>query len=121
MELAQTNTEYSDKYIFHYNSNSNTIVCTTVYKGQTIRGIAKCSPEDSFDMEAGKRLAYLRCRKKFAKKKCKRASKAYRDAVEAQTKAEQHYLNALVFWSDAMMQLETINDELVEFENLLNN
>ena len=119
--MESTNFNYGDKYRFYRNSKTNMVVCTTIYKGETIRGTAKCSPEDHFDIEAGKRLAYLRCKRKFLHKKLKRAQKVYADAAREHAKAQNTYGVALEFMEDVEFQLETLNNELAKFERELNN
>jgi hypothetical protein len=111
--------EYEWKYQFHYNSENKMIICTTTYKGQTIRGVAKCGPDDEFNMAIGKKLAYLRCRQKFAKKKLKRALKAHEDAVKVEAKAKNNLYKATEFVNDSDCQLETATDELTNFEREL--
>ena len=113
--------EYGDRCKFYYNKDEQTIICTTLYKGQAVRGIAKCNPEDEFDLELGKKLAYLRCRKKFLRKKMKRALKAERDAIVAEARAKYNLDSAREFVSDSEMQLSSVINELEEFEVKLNN
>ena len=43
------------------------------YAGKTVRGIAKCSPNDEFSKEKGEELAVARCDAKIAEKRLKRA------------------------------------------------
>lgn len=119
MELTKTNSDiaqYGEKYNFYYNTGNGTVVCTTTYKGHIVRGIAKCSPEDNFDVETGKRLAYLRCKYKFAKKKLKHAKKVYNEAVIANARAKNNFEKAREFMCDSSIQLENINYELTDFE-----
>lgn len=59
MQPEKINT-YGSKHHFHHNPKNNNVICTTTYKNQTIRGIAKCDPEDDFVLENGQYLAYLR-------------------------------------------------------------
>lgn len=40
------------------------------YAGEVVKGSAKCSPEDEFDLEYGKRLAAARCNEKVVEKRC---------------------------------------------------
>jgi len=47
----------------------NKVICVVRYAGRNIRGIAKCSPQDKFDEEVGKKLAHLRCEEKIANAK----------------------------------------------------
>ena len=47
----------------------NTVTATTMYAGNLISATAKCSPFDTFDEEAGKKLAEKRLEYKVAKKR----------------------------------------------------
>lgn len=46
-------------------ANKKMVVVTTKYEGKTIKGVAKCAPEDTFDVEVGTKLAKLRCLSKL--------------------------------------------------------
>lgn len=124
MKLEQTYSDinaYGEKYHFYYHEENKTIVCTTLYKEQMVRGIAKCYPEDEFNLEVGKKLAYLRCKKKFARKKLKRALRAEHDAFIAEARAKYNLDSACEFVSDSETQLADAINELAEFEAKLNN
>ena len=124
MELTKTYSdiaEYGEKYHFYHNTENGIVVCTTLYKGQIVRGTAKCSPEDSFNIEVGKKLAYLRCKQKFMHKKLKRARKVYADTVREYAKAQSAYGVAQEFVTDVEIQLDMLNDELTNFQRKLNN
>ena len=123
MKLEQTYSDiavYGKKYHFYHNKDSGTIVCTVLYKGQIVRGTAKCSPEDDFNIGVGKQLAYLRCRKKLIKKKLKRARKAYNKAFEDDIKAKNNLYKAYEFVTDSEIQFNNVNKELAELEAALN-
>lgn len=122
MKITRTKEDllnYSDKYHFYHNEDNGTIVCTTMYKGKMVRGIAKCSPDDKFDIETGKRLAYLRCRLRYMKKKSKRARVAYTEAFLAEAKARNHLLKMVEFVHDADHHIELAAQELTAFEDYL--
>lgn len=124
MKLEQTNSdikEYGKKYHFYYNEENRTVVCTTLYKEQMVRGISKCDPEDEFNVERGKKLAYLRCKAKFARKKFKHALNVEKDAFVVANRAKYNLDKACEFVSDAEMQLTYALNELDEFEAKLNN
>lgn len=124
MELTKTYSdiaEYGEKYRFYHNAVNGTVVCTTLYKGQTVRGTAKCSPEDNFDIEVGKKLAYLRCRQKFMRKKLKRAQQVYAETVKEYAKIQNMHGVAIEFMEDVEIQLEQINNALSKFKKQLNN
>jgi hypothetical protein len=123
MKLEQTYSDinaYGEKYHFYYHEENKTIVCTTLYKEQMVRGVAKCDPEDEFDLEIGKKLAYLRCRKKFARKKLRRALRAECNAMIAEARAKYNLDSAHEFVSDSEMQLADAINELAELEAKLN-
>lgn len=78
-------------------------------------------PEDDFDIEAGKRLAYLRCKRKFLRKKLKRAEIVHAEAIREYAKAQNTLAVASEFMEDVKMQLDVLNDDLAQFEQKLNN
>lgn len=122
MKITRTNEDllnYSNKYHFYHNKDTGTIVCTTMYKGQMVRGVAKCSPDDNFDLDTGKRLAYLRCRLRYMKKKAKRANAVYKEAVIAEAKARDRLQHMIEFVQDAEEQIQTAANELLKFEDYL--
>lgn len=51
----------------YYTNGENVVVAVASYAGRTIRGVAKCSDQDEFDLETGKKLAAARCAMKIAK------------------------------------------------------
>ena len=52
-------------YNFHSDGKSK-VICTAEFAGKKFRGVAKCSPNDTFDLEKGKAIAFARCQLKFA-------------------------------------------------------
>lgn len=114
---VQAMPEIDVKYNFHYNQKTGMVICTTVYKGKTIRGVAKCSPEDTFDTTVGEKLAYLRCRYKLAKKKTSRAAAVYAKAWIESKKAEKRLQHAIDFVEDTTCELTQIRNELAHLES----
>ena len=57
------------------------VVAISTYAGKTVKGYAKCHPDDTWDWEKGKALAIARCAEKIA---AKRNARATRKAAEAQ-------------------------------------
>ena len=53
----------------YYTNGKDIVVAKSSYAGDVVRGVAKCSPEDKFDLEAGKKIAAGRCAIKVAKKR----------------------------------------------------
>ena len=57
----------------YYTNGENVVIAVASYKGRTIRGVAKCSEQDEFDLEVGKKLAAARCAMKIARERVKNA------------------------------------------------
>lgn len=113
MRANVDNITYGDNYNFYYSESTRSVICTTYYKGKLIKAAAKCDPADTFDMETGKKLAYLRCRYKFFKKKSAHAAFTYAAAVSEHIKARNRRQKAAEFLSD-------VTHELRDTTNMLN-
>lgn len=123
MKLEQTQSDinqYGEKYHFYYNEDSKTIICTTLYKCQMVRGIAKCDPSDEFNIDDGKKLAYLRCRYKFSHKKLKHSHKVCNELLRAFSAMQRKLIKAHEFVNDSEDQFEAAHKELASFELQLN-
>ena len=110
---------YGTTYNFYQSPSDRSVICTTYYKGQIIKGIAKCDPADTFDLERGKELAYLRCRKKLLKRKVDRAVDVYSQTVEAVCTANKRRQRAIEFFNDASNEYKEITQALEELETEL--
>ena len=110
---------YGDKYHFYHTPNNNSVICTTTYKNQSVRGVAKLDPDDEFVLSNGKHLAYLRCDEKRARKKLNRANKAYEEAAERLLEAKRNLDKAAEFVDDSRWQLEAAVSNLTKFEHEL--
>lgn len=107
-------------YKFYVNKEKNEIIAVTHYGNKTIRGIAKCNPEDTFDVEYGKKLAVARAEVKVAKAKIKNASAAYLKASvaadEAQRKYDkmkQYYMDSVDQFDNAMAEVDKVIKEIM--------
>ena len=99
------------KYRF-YTNGKNLVVAVASYMGRSFRGVAKCSEQDEFNLETGKKLAAARCAMKIAKERVKvtkinmlgwqdmlahvtpkydRAEEKYIDALEIKKQAKHAY------------------------------
>lgn len=72
-----------------YTDNKGKVVVVSSYAGRSVRGVAKCNPQDSFDAETGQKIAQARCDLKIAEKRVKRAKEKYDAAVEVFNKASK--------------------------------
>lgn len=68
---------------YKYVVTPNKVIALSTYAGRTVRGIAKCHPNDTFNEDYGKALAAARCNQKVAAKRYARAQAEYNQlAVE---------------------------------------
>lgn len=76
-------------------SNNGRVIAVTTYKGRTVRGVAVCSLNDTFNTEYGCGIAIARCECKIADIRCKIAEdeykKAVRDYIEVKLKKDKLY------------------------------
>ena len=66
-----------NNYKIYIDEKNKTVIAVCRYAGRNVRAIAKCSPEDTFDVDFGTKLAKARCDVKVAKAKIQNASAAY--------------------------------------------
>ena len=67
---------------YKIDEKKRTIVALSSFAGKTVVGVARCAPADTFDVEAGKKIAAARCTAKIAEKRMKRAEDCYSWAKE---------------------------------------
>lgn len=104
---------------FVYNITDTKIVCIAKYAGRTVRGVAKCHPEDSFDLEKGRELARCRCEHKIAEKKLKRANMLTLTAFNNLHVANQEVSQATKYQDDALANLLETRAALASIEKSL--
>lgn len=66
-------TIHENRYKYHIvnNDSMKRVICISRYAGVYYRGVATCSPDDTFDVAVGMKLARLRCDRKINKVKNK--------------------------------------------------
>ena len=101
---------------YKYFVGPNKVVAVSTYAGRKVRGIAKCSPEDTSDLEKGKQLAAARCALKVAEKRKRRADAKWDEAEKAYRAAEQHRRNMTDYWHDSRDALMFARDTVTELE-----
>lgn len=77
-----------------FDNGKDKVIVVSTYAGKPVRGVAKCAPNDEFNISRGSDLAAIRCDMKIAQKRLKRAKEKYNEAVEALNEAQK--------WSDRM-------------------
>lgn len=111
-----------NKYRF-YNSSNGTTVAVSTFAGKTVRGTAKCAPNDDFDPVSGELLAAARCGVKIAEKRVKRAESKYNEALQMIREAADylgkmsHYVNdSRKKYEDATEDLKQVYEEIMSGE-----
>lgn len=94
----------------------NKIICISTYAKKVVRGVAKCSPNDNFDIEIGKKLAQLRCDEKIADKRANRALDKYFEAEEILAEAKAYYDDMRKYYLDSEYKHDKALSELVDFQ-----
>lgn len=90
------------EYKYKIDEEKRTVVALSTFAGKAVTGVAHCAPEDTFDIEVGKKLAAARCSVKIAEKRVKRAEACYMAAVEA-----------MKYWSDRLAKMKHYKDDSI--------
>jgi uncharacterized lipoprotein NlpE involved in copper resistance len=101
-----------ERYKFYIAGNK--VIAVSTFAGKTVKGIAKCNPEDTFDIEKGKKLAAARCGKKIADKRLKRAAEKIYKADAEIAKAEIYYDKMYKYFTDAKIAREKAEYDLLK-------
>ena len=99
---------------YRYATTGKKVIAITTYAGKTVRGVALCHDEDTFDMEQGKRIAAARCAVKVAQKRLARAEQKMNEADEQGARAARHVENMENYYYDAQNELVEANEHLDE-------
>lgn len=104
---------------YRYYQGGNKVIAVSSFAGRTVRGVAKCSPNDDFDLEKGKKLAALRCNEKVARRRYVRACEKEEEALRDYIQAERHYNQMIWYeedayneWADAIEAIEDFEREI---------
>ena len=104
-------------YDFYVDEKNSKVIAVCHYAGKPVRGIAKCSPEDAFDIEYGKRLAVARAEVKVAQAKIRNATLKYLEAAKAADAAQKRYDDMKQYYMDAVDQCDAAMTALVKINN----
>lgn len=112
--------DYSNKYKHYYCTDKNgrqVVISVSTYEGRNVKGYAKCDVNDSYDIEAGKRLADARCNERIARKRANRSIRKLQEAQD-QLALAQIRLDKMVRYfedsHDALASAEAAVDEILE-------
>ena len=101
---------------YRFVRSDNKIICLSTYAKKVVRGIAKCSPNDAFNLTVGEKLAQLRCDEKVAEKRMNRAFDKYKEALSNFNEAKSHYYAMEEYYCNARKEYDKVSDELNTFE-----
>lgn len=97
----------------------NKVICLSTYAKKVVKGIAKCSPNDEFDIEIGRKLAQLRCDEKVCDKRAMRALDRYIEAEYALFEAQEHFNNMRNYYLEAERKHDEVVEELKKFSHII--
>ena len=86
---------------YKYIETPNKVIALSTYAGKTVRGVAKCHPNDTFDVEFGRKLAAARCNAKIAKKREANAVRKYQNIHDKYMEARRALEKCSLYYSDA--------------------
>lgn len=101
----------------HVDSDAKVVVATSTYAGKTVRGVARCHPNDKFDVEKGIELAVHRCNLKVAEKRQARAIRKVKEAKKALFEAQIFYNKMLSYRTQSVCDYLCLKDDLEELED----
>lgn len=97
-----------------YLAGEKKIVVVSRYAGKVVRGVAKCSPGDTYDVEKGEKLARLRCDEKIAEKRVARSQEAYVEAVANLMNAQKRVNAMKQYMDDAAAECDEVKEALAK-------
>lgn len=88
------------------------VVAISTYAGKTVKGYAKCHPDDVWDWEKGKALAIARCAEKIAAKRNARATRKVAEAQDILAEAIAYLNDMLDYQLNSADELAIANAEV---------
>lgn len=107
------NPEKYKYFVFQSRDHASTqITAVSTYAGKTVKGHAKCDPNDTYNEEKGKALAAARCNYKVACMRQKRAERKYKEAEAMYIKAKAYLDDMGYYLADSNLSVGVAHDEL---------
>lgn len=104
-------------YNIYVDGKNRAVIAVCRYAGRNVRGVAKCSPDDEFNLDYGTRLAIARCEEKIARIKIRNASTKYLAAAKAADEAEKRFSEMKQYYMDSVDQLDNAIEEVKKISN----
>lgn len=99
---------------YHFYVTKNQVIAVSTYGGKIVRGVAKCDPRDTFDVEKGKKIAAARCNIKVAEKRLSRASAKFEESIVKREAANDYFERMIDYVYDSQINCEKAYSELNE-------
>lgn len=103
------------EYKYRIDEKHRTVVALSSFAGKVVVGVARCAPEDVFDIEFGKKLATARCALKLAEKRMKYAEECLSTAIAAvdywtayKARMESYDTDSVAAYQSALVELTEI-------------
>lgn len=100
---------------YKYYVSENKVVCISSFAKKPVRGLAKCDPKDTFNVDSGKKLARLRCDVKVSAKRKQRAIQKLEEARATLAEAEARVAKMQQYLVDSTAELAQAEAELAEY------
>lgn len=100
----------------HVDSDAKVVVATSTYAGKTVRGVARCHPNDEFDIDKGIQLAVYRCKLKVADKRQARACRKVKEAKSVLYEAQVFLDKMLDYRAQSVFDYLSAKDDLEDIE-----
>lgn len=102
-----------EHYKYYVNLSKGEVIAVCRYAGRNIRSIAKCHPDDEFDVERGKAVAKAKCEIKVGQIRVRNATKKYCTALSAAAEAQKRYEDMKQYYIDAV---DLLDDAVIELD-----
>ena len=100
-------------------SGRRIVKAVTTYEGKAVYAVAKCDPQDIFDLEFGKKLALLRLQQKIALKRAAHNKEFARycrrdleDVEQYKKKVKKMLASAEVAYGNRMVEVNQLETEI---------
>ena len=93
-------------YKIYTDEKNKKVIAVCRYAGRTVKAVATCAPEDTFDIAIGTELAVARCKWKVAKLKLHNAGSKYLEAAKAADEANLRFNKMKDYYMDSVDQLD---------------
>ena len=103
------------KYRIYTTNNNTVIIAVSTFGRKPVRGIAKCDPQDTPNLETGIMLAIHRCNLKICKKRLARANEVFAVYEEIMRNATQEYSDAIEYRKSARKEYDEANMDMMRF------